>query len=75
MAAAKSQHVVPRGGFWAVRKSGSDRATRVFDTQEDAISAGRKIARKQGTELYIHDRDGLIRARESFVEGVLVSKG
>lgn len=64
--AGKGQHVVPRDGHWAVRRSGSDRVTRTFETQREAITAGREIARNQRTELYIHGRDGLIRERESY---------
>lgn len=67
--AGKGQHVVPRDGHWAVRRTGSDKVTRTFETQNDAIRAGREIARNQGTELYIHDRTGLIRERESFGRG------
>jgi hypothetical protein len=66
MMSGKGQHVVPRDGSWAVRRSGSDKATRVFETQVEAVRAAREIARNQRTELYIHGRDGLIRERESF---------
>ena len=62
----KGQHVVPREGKWAVRKAGADRITRCFDNQHDAIEAARDIARNQETELYIHGRDGRIRARDSY---------
>ena len=61
-----SQHVVPRDGKWAVRKGGADKVTRRFDTQREAIEAGRELARKQRTELYIHGEDGRIRERNSF---------
>lgn len=62
----KNQHVVPRGDKWAVRKSGSVRVTRSFDTQKEAIKAARDIARNQGSEVYIHGRDGRIRDRNSY---------
>ena len=62
----KSQHVVPRGGKWAVRRGDAVRITRKFDTQREAIKAARDIARSQGTELDIHGRDGRIRGRESY---------
>ena len=62
----KAQHVVPRDGKWAVRKTGADRVTRRFDTQREAIEAARELARKQKTELYIHGKDGRIRERDSF---------
>lgn len=73
--AGKGQHVVPRDGQWAVRRSGSDRVTRLFETQREAIHAGRAWARNQGTELYIHGRDGLIRERESYGRDPLPPKG
>ncbi len=61
----KGQHVVPRAGKWAVRKSGTDRVTRKYETQQEAIDAAREIARNQRTEVYIHGRDGRIRKRDS----------
>ena len=64
--AKNTQHVVPRDGKWAVRKSGSDRVTRTFETQREAVAAGRDIARNQRSELVIHGSDGLIRERRSY---------
>ena len=64
--ANKGQHVVPSGGKWAVRRSGSERASGIFLTQDEAIERARQIAKNQGTELYIHGRDGRIRDRSSF---------
>ena len=64
--AKKSQHVVPRGGKWAVRKAGAGRTHGTFDTQKEAIHEARKRAQNQGTELYIHGRDGRIRERDSY---------
>lgn len=66
MTAKKGQHVVPSPDGWSVRKSGSSRATRTYSTQQDAISAATQIARNQGTEVYIHGRDGRIRERNSY---------
>ncbi len=62
----RNQHVVPRGGKWAVRRAGSARVTKKFDTQKEVIQGGRRIARKQGTELYIHRLNGRVRARNSY---------
>lgn len=73
--ASKGQHVVPRDRKWAVRKSGSDKVTKIFDTQEEAIVRGRKIARNQGAELYIHGRDGRIRDRDSYGQDPHPPKG
>jgi uncharacterized protein YdaT len=60
------QHVVPNGKKWRVRKSGASKASGVFATQEEAIREAKKIAKNQGTELYIHGKDGRIRERNSY---------
>lgn len=62
----KGQHVVPSGGKWSVRSAGARRASGTFETQREAIHDARERARRQGTELYIHGRDGRIRDRSSF---------
>lgn len=62
-----SQHVVPApSGGWNVRKSGSDRATKHFDTKKDAIDWARQISKNQKTELVIHKRDGTIESKDSY---------
>lgn len=71
----KAQHVVPRDGKWAVRKSGAVRVTKHYDTQREAIEAARETARRQGTELYIHGKDGRIRERDSYGEDPFPPKG
>ena len=43
----RNQHVVPTKDGWAVKRAGSPRATKLFDTQEQAIKKGREIARNQ----------------------------
>jgi hypothetical protein len=62
----KNQHVVQRDGGWAVRGENNARDTSHHTTQGEAIDAGRDIARNQGSELFIHGRDGRIRDRDSF---------
>ena len=62
-----SKHVVPSGtGGWAVKNSGAIRATRTFETQQQAVSYGRDAAKKVGAELYIHRRDGTIMDKRSY---------
>lgn len=60
-----SHHVVPHGDGWAVRRDGSERVSRTYDTQTDAIQGGRQISQNQGTELFIHRPNGQIRERDS----------
>lgn len=61
----RNQHVVPHHGEWAVRAEGSNRVTSTHDTQREAIDRAREISRHQESELFIHGRDGRIRARDS----------
>ena len=64
---AQSQHVVPHpDGGWAVRKGGSLRATRIFDSQYGAVRYARRLSRSLGAELYIHKRDGTIQTKDSY---------
>jgi len=62
----KSHHVVPnsRGG-WDVKKSGASRVSVHTDTKQQAIEQGREISQNQGTELFIHNKDGRIASRDS----------
>lgn len=65
--AKNSQHVIPNpNGGWSVKKGGASRATKVFDTQKQAISFAREVSRNQGSELYVHRRNGTVRSKDSF---------
>ena len=69
------QHVVPKGGKWAVRKAGASRASGTFKTQQEAVNRGKTLAKSEGTELYIHGRDGRIRERNSYGRDPVLPKG
>ena len=60
------QHVVPNAGGWSVKRAGATRATSTHATQAEAVKAATQIARNQGTELYVHGKDGRIRERNSY---------
>jgi hypothetical protein len=62
----KNQHVVPHGDQWAVRGAGNSRNTLVTNTQAQAAEAARTIAQHQSSELFIHNRHGQIRERNSY---------
>ena len=65
--ARKSNHVVPSSEYgWAVKKSGSTRASKTFHTKAEAVEYGRSISRREKTELYIHKKDGTIQDRNSY---------
>lgn len=65
MARPKSRHVVPRGDQWANERAGSKRATSLHDNKVDAVGAARSAARKEGSELVVHNRDGRIASKDS----------
>lgn len=71
----KGQHVAPRGDGWSVRRTGASRASGTYETQGEAIQRARDIARSEGTELYIHGRDGRIRERNSYGRDPYPPKG
>lgn len=62
----KNQHVVPHGDQWAVRGEGNSRYTVITGTQAEAADAARTIAQNQGSELFIHNRQGQIRERNTY---------
>lgn len=66
MANRSNVHVVPRGGKWGTLREGGQRATQVFDTQQQAIDAGRNMAKQGKGELLVHGQNGRIRARDSY---------
>lgn len=70
-----TQHVIPTAkGEWAVRKSGAEKATRIFDERKEAVVFARKIAKQQGSDVYIHRKDGTIRNRNSYGEAQFLDK-
>lgn len=67
MSKAKGTHHVvpdPQGG-WKVERGGSQRASSRHDTKQEAVRAGREVSRNQGTELKIHNKDGVISQSDS----------
>lgn len=75
MSKQDSHHVVPHGDAWAVKRSGSDRVSGIYDTQTEAIQDGRRISQNQGTELFIHRPNGQIRERDSHGHDPFPPKG
>lgn len=62
----KTVHVVPHPEGWAVKVGGNQRATKVTDTQREAIELGKERAIKLQTELMIHGENGRIRSNDSY---------
>jgi hypothetical protein len=66
MAKGKNQHVVKHPDGWAVRGEGNSKATKVTNTQAEAIEAAESIARYQKSDTKIHGENGNIRAGNSY---------
>ncbi|RWX76680.1 DUF2188 domain-containing protein [Neorhizobium lilium] len=71
----RNQHVVPHSEGWAVKGAGSGRATKVVETQREAIGVARGIAQNQATEMLIHGENGQIRERNSYGSDPFPPKG
>lgn len=62
----KTTHVVPDGkGGWNVKQGGSQRASANFNTKQPAIDRARELSRNQGSELFIHKKNGQIGSKDS----------
>jgi hypothetical protein len=59
-------HTLPSPDGWVNRKEGSSRALSRHTTKQEAVMAGRERARRDRTEHLIHNKDGSIRARNSY---------
>jgi len=64
--AKRNQHVVPLGNGWAVKGEGSKKFTVITETQRDAITVAKGIAKNNKSELVIHGKDGKIRDKDSY---------
>jgi len=65
MTTRKTHHVVPStDGGWSVRKGGALRASRHFEKKDDAVHWGRQTSKRDGSDLYVHKKDGTIESKE-----------
>lgn len=62
----KNQHVVPHGKDWAVKGEGNSKATKVVETQGEAIKVAKQIAINNQSEVVIHKSNGTIRDKDSY---------
>lgn len=63
----KNQHVTPHPeGGWQVKGAGNEKATKITDTQKQAIEIAREIAINQQSEVVIHGTNGRIRDKDSY---------
>ena len=72
---SKSVHVTPHGDSWQVKTAGNKRASKVCDTQKECIEHATKQAKNNEAELFIHNKQGQIRARNSYGNDPFPPKG
>ena len=72
----KSQHVTPHSsGGWQVKGANNQKATSVHKTQEQARQAAIGIARNKGSEVVVHNKQGVIRQKNSYGNDPFPPKG
>lgn len=63
----KNQHVTKNAdGGWQVKGEGNTKATKITETQKQAIDTAKEIAKHQKSEVVIHGTDGKIRDKDSY---------
>lgn len=62
----KNQHVTKHPEGWQVKGAGNEKATKVTETQKQAIEVAKEIAKNQKSEVVIHGTDGKIRDKDSY---------
>lgn len=70
-----SIHVTPHGDSWQVKRADNQRASAVCDTQKECINVAKEMAIKSNSELYIHNKEGRIRAKNSYGSDPMKTKG
>ena len=58
MTKQKNEHVVPRNEGWAVRREGSDKVSKLFDTQSEAMDYAGRIAKNDDVSMVVHKHNG-----------------
>ena len=62
----RNQHVVPLGNGWAVKGEGSKKFTVITESQRNAITVARGIAKNNKSEIVIYNKDGRIKDKDSY---------
>jgi hypothetical protein len=72
---SKGFHVTPHQKGWQVKVEGNKRATVVTRTQSDAIQICKQHAKAHEGEMFIHNKQGKIRERNSYGNDPFPPKG
>jgi len=61
----KDLHVIPRTNGWIVKNLLSEKISKIFHTQQDAVNYAESNA-SRGTSIFIHTADGLMAQRNGY---------
>ncbi len=63
---SNTRHVVPNpNGGWDSKKGGAERASKHFETKKATEDYSRDMSKKEGSELFIHGKNGQIQRKDS----------
>ncbi|MBP9758863.1 DUF2188 domain-containing protein [Candidatus Dojkabacteria bacterium] len=62
----KSQHVIPNGNGWVVKKAGANKTTKTFKFQKEAEQYANQLAQSQKSSVFIYGKDGRISDRKDY---------
>lgn len=64
----KQIHIVsnPDRGGWDAKRPHADRASKHFETKQEALDWSRELAKKEGLEMIPHRKDGQIQNPNSY---------
>ena len=54
----KNEHVVPKNKGWAVRREGSEKISKLFISQSEAMDYAGRIAKKDDVNMVVHKHNG-----------------
>ena len=73
--AKKNIEVAPHGDKWQAKRQGNQKASKVFDTQKEAIDYSKPKAKDDKVEFIIKNRKGQIREKDSYGNDPFPPKG
>ncbi|MGP1451787.1 MAG: DUF2188 domain-containing protein [Metamycoplasmataceae bacterium] len=59
-------HITPKGKKWQIKGVGRDRATKIFDTQKEAIDYAKVMVKDNEGTYLVHKATGPIRVGQSY---------
>lgn len=67
-------HIMPKGKKWQIKGVGNEKATKIFDTQKEAIDYARIMVKNNEGTYLVHKATGPIREAQSYKPKKAVKK-